>query len=162
MNVKDSYSKKVTFDTKDGLEDKIDNLTTMMGKLVVRDGKVSRLFKPQIHQSKRRGQVEIFMIHIIMTEEIIKIGTGQIMDKIEIDQGMDKIIGEEILGAMPGHIKILVDRIVEENIEVIIGMKITVQREVGVGLEKDHFQGIIIVLGIREAQVIADQGLDQG
>ena len=50
-------------------------------------------------------KVEIFMIHIIMTGEIIKIGIDQIaeigefnlMDKVEIDQGMKKIIGEEIL-----------------------------------------------------------------
>ena len=31
MNIKDSYNKKVTFDTQDGLEDKIDRLTLMMG-----------------------------------------------------------------------------------------------------------------------------------
>ena len=46
----------------------------------------------------------MFKIHIIMTEEIIKVGidqivvTGQIsIDKIEADQDMKKIIGEEIL-----------------------------------------------------------------
>ena len=36
-------------------------------------------------------------------------------------------------------------------------MKITAEREVEVGLEKDHFQGTIIK-GMIEAQVIADQG----
>ena len=41
--------------------------------------------------------------------------------------------------------KILEDRIVEKNIEVIIGMKIIAEKEVGVDLEKDHFQGIIII-----------------
>ena len=44
---------------------------------------------------------------------------------------------------MQGSIKILEYRIVEENIQVIIGMKIRAEREVGVGLEKDYFQGII-------------------
>ena len=50
-------------------------------------------------------KVEFFMIHIIMTEEIINIVTDQILDirelnlvdKVEVDQGMNKIIGEEIL-----------------------------------------------------------------
>ena len=45
------------------------------------------------------------MIHIIMIKEIIKIGIDQIVetgefnlvDKVEVDQGMNKIIGEEIL-----------------------------------------------------------------
>ena len=45
------------------------------------------------------------MIHVIMIEEIIKIGTDQIVkigefnlvDKVEEDQCMNKIIGEEIL-----------------------------------------------------------------
>ena len=35
-------------------------------------------------------------------------------------------------------------RIVEEDIEEVIEMKIIIEKEVGVGLEKDHFQGIII------------------
>ena len=44
-----------------------------------------------------------------------------------------------------GNFRGMQDRIVQENIEVIIRMKVTVEREVGVGLEKDHFQGIIII-----------------
>ena len=53
---------------------------------------------------------------------------------------------------MQGHIKLLQDRIVEENTEVTIGIKITAEREVGVGLEKDHSQGTILIIeGIIEA-----------
>ena len=52
---------------------------------------------------------------------------------------------------MREHTKILEDRIVEENIEVIIGMKIIPEKEVGVGLGKDHFQGILIIEGMIEA-----------
>ena len=40
-------------------------------------------------------------------------------------------------------------------------MKITAEREVGVGLRRDHFQEIIIIEGTTEAQVIADLGQDQ-
>ena len=105
------------------------------------------------------------MIHITMTKETIKIGTYQILvigefslpDKVEVGQGMNKTIGEETLGAMLGHIKILEDRIVEENIELIIEMKIKAEGEVDVGLKKDHFWGKIIIEGIMEALVIADQ-----
>ena len=50
-SVRDSYNKSITFDMQDGLEDKIDKLTAMMGKLVARDSKVNRPFKPQIYQS---------------------------------------------------------------------------------------------------------------
>ena len=54
------------------------------------------------------------------------------------------------------------DRIVEQNIKVIIGMKLIAEREVGVGLEKDHFQGIIIIIeGMIEVYAIVDQGQDQ-
>ena len=47
------------------------------------------------------------MTHIIIIEEIIKKDTDQIVvtggisiDKVEVDQGMNKTIGEEILEAM--------------------------------------------------------------
>ena len=46
MNIKEGYSKKVTFNTMDGLEEKIDKLTVMMGKLVTEDKGQNRQFKP--------------------------------------------------------------------------------------------------------------------
>ena len=52
---------------------------------------------------------------------------------------------------MLDHIKIFEDRIVEENIEIIIEIKITAEREVEEGLEKGNFQGTIIVEGMIEA-----------
>ena len=55
MSIKDSYNKRVTLDTQDGLEDKIDRLTVMMGKLATKDNKINKQFKPQIYQGKRRG-----------------------------------------------------------------------------------------------------------
>ena len=60
MNIKDSYNKKVTFDTWEGLEDKTDKLRVMMGKLAARDNRNNRQFKPQIYQSRRRGQSQKF------------------------------------------------------------------------------------------------------
>ena len=60
MSIKDNYNKRVTFDTWDGLEDKIDRLTVMLGQLTTRDNKTNRQCKPKIYQSKRRGQGKKF------------------------------------------------------------------------------------------------------
>ena len=59
-SVKDSYNKRVTFDKQDGLEDRIDRLTVMVEKLTRNNG-TNRQFKPQIFQSKRKGQSRIFL-----------------------------------------------------------------------------------------------------
>ena len=45
MNIKEGYSKKVTFDMTDGIEQKIDKLTVMMDKLVTEDERQNRQFK---------------------------------------------------------------------------------------------------------------------
>ena len=51
------------------------------------------------------------------------------------------------------------DRIIEEDIEEIIGMKIITEKEVGIGLETDHLQTTITEeTGV---VVIVDQGQDQ-
>ena len=52
ISVKDSYNKWVTINMQDRLEDKIDKLTAMMGKLAARDIAVYRPFKPLVYQSK--------------------------------------------------------------------------------------------------------------
>ena len=52
------------------------------------------------------------------------------------------------------------DRIIEEDIEEILRMKIITEKEVGVGLEKDHIW-TIIVEGERGVVVIVDQGQNQ-
>ena len=99
------------------------------------------------------------MIYIIMIEEITRIGTDRIVeigefnlvDKVEVHWDMNKIVGEEILEVTWECTKVLDDRIVGKNIEVILRMKIIAEKKVGVGPEKDHFQGIIIIEGIIEA-----------
>ena len=118
-------------------------------------------------KAEEEDKVNIFMIH--MTEELMKVGIDQIaeteefslMDKVQVDQYMNRTIGEEILDITQEHTKIMGDKIVRENTEVIIGMKITAEKEGRVGLGRDHFQGILIINRMIEAQVIADQDLDQ-
>ena len=49
MNIRDSLNKRVTFDMTDGIEQKLDKLTAMMGKLVPEDEGQSKPFKPQVY-----------------------------------------------------------------------------------------------------------------
>ena len=56
MSIKDNHSRRVPFDTKEELGDKIDKLTVMIGKLATRDSGSVRQFKLQIYQGKSRGQ----------------------------------------------------------------------------------------------------------
>ena len=53
MSVRDSQNKRVSFNTPDDLEQKIDRLTVMMGKLVTEDEGHPKPFKPQVYQSNR-------------------------------------------------------------------------------------------------------------
>ena len=56
MSIRDGHQRKVSFDTKEELGDKIDKLAVMIGKLATRDSRTNRQFKPQIHQSRGGGQ----------------------------------------------------------------------------------------------------------
>ena len=57
MNMKEEYSKKVAFDTTDGIEEKIDKLILIMGKLMTEDEGQNIQFKPRVYQFNRgRGQ----------------------------------------------------------------------------------------------------------
>ena len=53
MSVRDSQSKRVSFNTPDNLEQKIDRLTVMMDTLVTEDEGHPKPFKPQVYQSNR-------------------------------------------------------------------------------------------------------------
>ena len=45
MNIRDNLNKRVTFDMTDGLEQNVDKLAVMMGKLVTEDEGQSKPFK---------------------------------------------------------------------------------------------------------------------
>ena len=64
MSIRDSQSKRVSFNMPDDLEQKIDRLTVMMGKLVMEDKGHLKPFKPQVYQSSRgrnqnRGELSL-------------------------------------------------------------------------------------------------------
>ena len=56
MSIRKGVNRKVSFDTRDELGDKIDKLTVKLGRLAAKDNNKKRPFKPQIYQSRRRGQ----------------------------------------------------------------------------------------------------------
>ena len=56
MSIREGHNRKVSFDTKEELGDKIDKLEVMIGKLSTRDSGTGRQFKPQIYQNRGRGQ----------------------------------------------------------------------------------------------------------
>ena len=48
MSIREGTDKRVSFNAKDELGDKIDKLTVVMSKLVAKDSQERRPFKPQI------------------------------------------------------------------------------------------------------------------
>ena len=48
MSIRDGPNRKVSFNTRDDLGDKIDKLTVMLGRLTAKDNHDKRPFKPQI------------------------------------------------------------------------------------------------------------------
>ena len=56
MSIREGANRKVPFDTRDKLEDKIDKLTVMLDRLAAKDNNKKRPFKPQIYQIRGRGQ----------------------------------------------------------------------------------------------------------
>ena len=51
MNTRDSFNKRVTFNMTDGMEQKIDKLMIMMGKVVTEDEEQNKPFKLLVYQS---------------------------------------------------------------------------------------------------------------
>ena len=52
MSIRDGMERKVSFNARDELGDKIDKLTAIMGGLAMKDSNEKRPFKPQIYQSR--------------------------------------------------------------------------------------------------------------
>ena len=56
MSVRDGHQRRLSFDMKEELGNKIDKLVVMIGKLATRDSRTNKQFKPRKHQSIGRGQ----------------------------------------------------------------------------------------------------------
>ena len=56
MSIREGAGRRASCDTREELNDKIDKLTVMVGTSAAKDSSRVRQFKPQIHQSRVRGQ----------------------------------------------------------------------------------------------------------
>ena len=148
MNIKDGYiSKKITYDTQDSLDEKIDRLESMVSKLTAQDDDQNKKFKPKIYTP-----TQFFMI-TAMVRKIIKIDIDQIveigeydlvaeynMDRtVEKDQGIIRIIEVtlegEILEGMSNQIGIIEVKIIEMDIKEIIEIIVMKEAEVCIGID---------------------------
>ena len=55
MSIREEADRKVSFDNRDELGNKIDKLTVMLDRLAAKDNTKKSPFKPQIYQSRARG-----------------------------------------------------------------------------------------------------------
>ena len=170
MSIKDSYNnKKVTFDTKEGLEDKIDRLTVMMSKLATNKEGTNKQLKPYIYQSKRRGQTRNFYDRPNYQNRYrSNIGDRRIQfsDRIQYEENYrggpryGQIYRNDYgRGNYRGNMKMYQRQNFrgQQVIEEVVGMQI--MKEVEVGQERDHFQ--ITIEGMTEVIVTVGQGQDQ-
>ena len=56
MSIRGGINRKISFDTRDEFEDKIDKLTVMLDRLAAKDNNKKEPFKPQIYQGRGRRQ----------------------------------------------------------------------------------------------------------
>ena len=119
-------------------------------------------------KAKVEDRIEVTMTYTIMTSDVITIVMDQIVEignsigKTEADQGIHKIIGEEIFEEMQGCIKTLKDKTVEESTEIITEMIVMAEIETGTGLEKGHFLETLVAIETKGIQATVGPSQDQG
>ena len=130
----------------------------MIGKLGTRDSRTNRQFKPQIHQSRGRGQNRNYNQRNDQNRyRPNNRSNSRVRGQYRQNSSMPRyknILGEVILEET---LEIMVDKIVEENIEIVIEM--TVMIEAGIGLEKGLFPEIMAITEL-EVQATVDPGQD--
>ena len=143
MSVREGTDRRVSFNTKDELGDKIDKLTVVMSKLAAKDSHERKPFKPQIYKS--RGQNRSYSQGGYQTRS--DNGNRGCSVNNNVRQNLEAIDSEEIPEGM-------VDRIVEE-ITGMKGMVITI--EIGIGQGKESLQE-----AMGETEALAMIGPGQG
>ena len=108
MSIRDGHHRKVSFDTREELGNKIDKLAVMIDKLTTRESGTNRQFKPQIHQGRGRGQnrsysqrsYQIDMDKITDQIAETEVSTEKIEVGLDMNHDRNRIIGEVILEGM--------------------------------------------------------------
>ena len=142
MSVREGASRRVSFDTREELNDKIDKLAVMLGKLAAKDSGRTR---PQIHQSRGRGRNRGYSQRNYQNRYRSD-NRSNSKDRGQLRQDRGRHRFEQGYGRSSPQTtpEDTVDRIVEESIGIIV-IEMMVTTEVGTGLEKDHFQKIMAV-----------------
>ena len=142
MSVKDGAERRVSFNTRDELGDKIDKLTAVMSRLAAKDTHEKGPVKPQIYKS--RGQHRSY-------------GQGSYQSRLGsrnrgqcMDNNPDRTTEVTIL---EGTLENMVDKIIDETMEMK-GIMTIIETEIG--QEKEHLQEITVVTET-EVKVIEDQ-----
>ena len=127
MHVRDGTERKVSFNAKEKLGDKIDKLTVVMSKLAAKDSNEKRPFKPQYIKAEvltHRGRKGPIVKEVIRIEVVGQITEPE--DNIEVID-LDKIIQTTIF---EGTLEDTEDKIVEANMG-IIGTMIRIEAGIG-------------------------------
>ena len=97
MSIREATNRKVSFDTRDELGDKIDKLAVMLCILAAKDNHEKRAFKPQIYQGRGREQNRNFGQRNYQDRNSHEIGQiVEIEDSLETGPGLNRIIEETI------------------------------------------------------------------
>ena len=129
MNIRDETERKVSFNARNELGDKIDKLTVMMSRLAARDSYEKRPFKLQIYKSRGQNRSYNQRGYQNRSGRSDSRNRGQYGNNRPRQNYRDNNF-EETLEDME-------DKTVEESIGIIVTMNIT---EVGIGQEKEHSQ----------------------
>ena len=98
MTIIDSHSRKVSFDAREELGDKIDKLTVMIGKLELETADQSDNLNHKFTKVEVEDKIEVTTTDAIMISRFIRINIGQIVemedsvDRTEVGLDMNKII----------------------------------------------------------------------
>ena len=143
LNIRGGTERKVSFNTRDELGDKIDKLTVVMNRLAAKDSHGKRPFRPQV--CKNRGQNRSYNQGGYQNR-------SSRSDRVSMETaGLDKTIGTTIFEGVQEDME---EKIIEEIIETIGAMNII---EAGMGQEKEHPHGVMVTIEI-EVPVTVDQG----
>ena len=126
-NVRDGMERKVSFNARDELGDKIDKLTVMMSRLAAKDSYEKRPFKPQIYKS--RGQNRSYNQRGYQNRS----GRSDSRNRGQYGNNRPRLNYRAII--FEGTLGDLEDKIIEENAEIIGALNIT---EAEIGQEKGH------------------------
>ena len=148
MTIRNGTERKVSFNARDELGDRIDKLTVVMSRLAAKDSYEKRPFKPLIYKS--RGQNRSYIQRGYQKRS----GRSDCRNKGQYGNNRPRQNHRD--NNFEGTPEDMEDRIIEENIEIIGTMNIT---KVGMGQEKGYSQGIMVTIEI-EVPVTVDQGQD--